>query len=402
MKNCTVLLISFVLAVSCGLSEVGKVVRDDNSNTIWGGPLVGTESGNQTLVPVCYMTAVEYPNGYDWRADQARETVRCSLVVYADGVPIMKIPVGADYKVSSDPDMHRMVGGHMYTDYSVDDETYVKRNGTLLFSYSAAERISGMHVCDGDVYTLGENRKGSGFSLRKNGEVKVQREEGCLLGPLRYDGDSLGFAFYEKILNAGGDIRRYYSVYGSFVSQVALREDIVTVWDVLRDHDELMLLASLYGIPQPVVIKGESMTALDMPAGASLVSGSIFKLGSKTGVEGVYKSSSGGIYNCIWVDGLRVTVFSPQALSGLCTYDDGVFCVLNPMGSSFSGKIYRAGEVFDMPQGYVCLGSQSMAVINGIMHVGMSSLTGERPLLWRDGQIDTLSLNGYISHISMN
>jgi hypothetical protein len=43
-----------------------------------------------------------------------------------------------------------------------------------------------------------------------------------------------------------------------------------------------------------------------------------------------------------------------------------------------------------------------MAVINGIMHVGMSSLTGERPLLWRDGQIDTLSLNGYISHISVN
>ena len=390
-----------MLAVSCGLSEVGEVEKDNDAGSIWGGPLVGTGSGNQTLVPISYVTMVEYPSGYDWRSDPARGTVRCSLAVYADGVPIMKIPVGAGYKVSSDPDMHRMIGGHIYTDYTEEDETFIKRNGTLLFSYSAAERICGMHVGDEVVYTLGESRRGRGISFRRNGEVLVQREQGSLIGPLRYDGDSLSFAFYEQILNAQGR-GRYYSVYGSVVSQVALREDIVTVWDVLRDHDQLVLLTSLIGVSQPVLIKGESMIALNMPPGAEFVSGSIFRLGSETGVEGVYKSSSGGRYNCIWIGGERVTVFSPQSLSGLCTDGDGVFCVLNPMDESYPGKIYRAGDVYDIPQGYVCLGSQSMAVINGIMHVGLSSLTGGRPMLWRDGQIDTIKVNGYISHISMN
>ena len=400
MKNLIVLLSVSSILLSCGLSEIGGLPSDDGKDSIWGGPIVGTGTGNQTLVPVCYMTAVEYPKGYDWRADQARETVRCSLVVYADGVPIMKIPVGADYKVSSDPDMHRMIDGHMYTDYTEDDQTYIKKDGSLLFSYSAAERIKGMHVQNGDIYTLGESRKGEGFSFRRNGEVKVQRERGSLVGPLRYDGDSLSFAFYEQILNIEGGARRYYSVHGSVVSQVALREDILTVGDVLCDHDELMFLATLFGVPQPVVIVGEKMIALDMPPGASLVSASIFKQGSRIGVEGVYRSSRGGRYNCIWIDGTLTAIFGSQTLSCLCIDGNGVFCVLNPLNASFEGKMYRAGEVFDMPKGYVCLGGQSVAVIGGIMHAGISSLTGERPLLWRDGQIDTLKINGFISHIS--
>ena len=40
-----------------------------------------------------------------------------------------------------------------------------------------------------------------------------------------------------------------------------------------------------------------------------------------------------------------------------------------------------------------------LSIINGILNVGLSSQEGSRPLLWRDGQIDTLSVNGYISGI---
>jgi hypothetical protein len=37
--------------------------------------------------------------------------------------------------------------------------------------------------------------------------------------------------------------------------------------------------------------------------------------------------------------------------------------------------------------------------VGGIMYVGLSSLDGGKPLLWKDGQVDSLKINGYISSV---
>ena len=82
---------------SCGIQEIGGEGKDPAGGGIWGGPVSGGQGGSGGLHTVCYMTALDYKKGYDWRSDQARETVKCSLVVFADGVPVMKVPVGTDY-----------------------------------------------------------------------------------------------------------------------------------------------------------------------------------------------------------------------------------------------------------------------------------------------------------------
>lgn len=390
------LLLSFVM-FSCGISEVNGSHSVDNQGNIWGGPLQGTGPEGGGLVPVCYMTAVDYLKDYDWRADQSKETIRCSLVVYADGSPIMKVPVGADCNVSSDPDMHRIVSGHLYTDYPSHGETIIKKDGTLLFSYPGEERIVGMHVRDADVYTLGESRSGEGFSFRKNGETIVLREKGTLLGRLNHDGDSLSFAFYDEIRNVDGNNRRYYSVYGNKVSQIALREDLLSVWDVFRERDDIIYVASLAGISQPVIVAGKEMFALDMPKGTSMTSCTLFKSGEKIGVEGVCRTITGARFGGIWLNGERLAIFPNLTVSALCTDDYGVYCALNPQDVSSPGKIYRAGEIFDMPPGYGCMSGHSLTVTAGIMQVGLSSLKGKKPLVWKDGQIDSVRVNGYIS-----
>ena len=48
---------------------------------------------------------------------------------------ILKIPVGDDYMVSDDPDMHRVLNGHLYTDFATDSETILKKDGKPLFSF---------------------------------------------------------------------------------------------------------------------------------------------------------------------------------------------------------------------------------------------------------------------------
>ena len=154
---------------ACGIVELES--GQSEGNGVWVSPSHGSgesdsDKGNPGPTPPrqsLYMTTVEYPKGYDWRQDLHRGSVRCSIVVYKEGKPIMKLAVGDEYHVSSDADMHRLVGCDLYTDYSTDYETIIKRNGQECFRYSARESIYGIKVVGNDVYTLGQSRSGQGF-----------------------------------------------------------------------------------------------------------------------------------------------------------------------------------------------------------------------------------------------
>ena len=64
-------------------------------------------------------------------------------------------------------------------------------------------------------------------------------------------------------------------------------------------------------------------------------------------------------------------------------------------------KIYRSGEVYDMPKCYTVMGTNPLAMVDGILHVGMTSVDGSGPAVWQDEEIKRLGFNGYISSISV-
>ena len=214
-------LISVILmSAACGLTELeGGSASGDGTGGVWGDlPQEGEADGFRQT---CYMTVFDYQKGYDWKANQGKESVRCSLVVYVDGKQKMKVPVGEAYETVDDPDMHRILDGHLYTDYSTDSETVIRKDGKLLFRYKGRESIRGMAVRGEDVYTLGQDRSGDGFSYRRNGEPLISRETGTVLGSLRVRDDSISFAFCESIHSAEGIIERYYHVNDGKINQVA-------------------------------------------------------------------------------------------------------------------------------------------------------------------------------------
>ncbi len=385
-------------AASCGLSEIGGEAPSGTDGGIWGGP-VEENNGEGILQQICYMTALDYQKEYDWRSDQARESVKCSLIVYADGRQIMKVPVGEEYETGADADMHRMAGGHLYTDYSTSEETVIKRDGRQLFRYSGREAIQGMCVSGDDVYTLGQNRNGEGFAFRKNGEAVIARDNGYIIGTLETYDDSLCFAFYENIKSAEGVIGRYYSVRDGKVSQIGLRDDIKKVWDIMHCDDFEMYVASLTGITAPVLFTKKGMTAIPIPAKAILLSVNLFGNEDNPGAEVMYRSGS-SIYCSIWQNGATVMTFpKDRTISSLCSPDDGVCCTVNPSSSS-PGMIYRCGELHEMPKDYSCIGGNAICMVNGILHVGLSSRANEGPIVWKDGEMETLKINGYIASIS--
>lgn len=395
---------AFVLCVglmltACGIHELGESVRD-TSEGVWTCPGMNVGSADPAKT-VCYITALDYQDGYDWRSDKEKGSVKCSLVVFADGVPMMKVPVGDAYHTSSDADSHRMIDGHLYTDFSTDVETVIKKDGREVFRYPGREFLQGMLVDGEDIYTLGHSREGEGFSYRKNGEILLEKASGRTFSRLHRDDGHICFAYSESIASALGSVERYYSVVDGVPQQAALREDVKKVWDLMSAGGEVCYLASLVGVQGPVLFQGESKLVLSLPQGSSLLTGRLSVSQDVVCVEGVISCRNLALAGILWRCDEHLYTFSPgTTVASWCVDGDGVFCVLNSKSPSVNGVIYRCGDIFEVPLGYVSVGENTMALANGILTVGLSSVNGGWPVIWKDEALDTIKVNGYISSVT--
>lgn len=90
-----------------------------------------------------------------------------------------------------------------------------------------------------------------------------------------------------------------------------------------------------------------------------------------------------------------------------------VSCGLREVGGQFSdpyddvwqgpGAEIKPGGVEETkkPECYTVMGTTPLAMVDGILHVGMTSVDGSGPAVWQDGEIKRLGFNGYISSISV-
>lgn len=389
-----------MMIAACGKEEIG-VGKRPAADGGWRNPSFSIDT-TENARKRCYVTGLDYQDGYDWRPDTEKGTVKCSLVVFADGVPAMKVAVGDEYLVSPDPDMHRVIKGHLYTDFSTDDETVIKKDGREIFRYAGREMILGMSVSDGDVYTLGKPRSGDGFSFRKNGEAVLERSSGSPFPRLQDTDGVISFAFSEMIQDADDMIERYYQYADGDVRQIAVREDVRKVWDVMMHEGRTCYLADMVGISVPVLVSGSGMKTMELTSGMRLVTCRLIPAGKSVIVEAIYSSNGTFLSSGLWKDGARHMLFGAgMTVGGICTSDDGVSCVLNSKYSGGGGTIFRCGETFTMPQGYICMGSNPLAMMDGILHVGLTSVRGGKPVIWMDGKTQELDINGCVCTLTV-
>lgn len=397
-----VFVVALASLVSCGLREIGESVASGDG--IWTGPgsvVVGNTSGKEGESKICYAVGVDYPDGYDWRADEEKGSVRCSLVVYADGIPLMKIPVGDEYEVSSDPDMHRIIAGSLYTDYSTDTETVIKRNGSTLFRYPGREMIVGMAEAEGDVYTLGQSRDGGGFSFRRNGEAVFEHPAGQLFPHLQRCEDSFAFAFYEQAEFEGAQICRYYHYLGGEVCQIHVQQGVETVWDMIFHDNEVCYVASVIGMTIPVLVTGDVVSPMGVTGKAEVVSCRFMSCGTGLNIEGVMSQGGKDLFSCLWSGAQMREVFQPgYTAASVYALEDHVACVMNAQGVFAKGTIYFDGRSWEMPGGYMSIGGPVLVIIDDKLHVGLTSEKGGYAAIWTEEKIKPLKINGFISHMS--
>ena len=399
MRRIMIMLPVAAVLMSCGLRETGE--RKDEED-IWTGPgfSIMEDGEGPFQKTVWYVTGFDYPDGYDWRNDPGDGSVRCSLVVFANAIPMMKIPVNEAYETSGEPDMHRMVDGNLYTEYVRDSVTVIRRNGRPFLEYTGEEKIYGLLVEGNDIYTLGQSRSGRGFTYRRNGRPLLSRDDGYVFEYFRRDSLGHCFAFCEPIKSVSGTVERYFICVGGKVSQIAVREDIKKVWDVTFHDGKLCYIASLVGVEYPVYVEGEWLYAMDVPSASKVQACRFVKGGNEPYIEGLIVSQNGLKTSGIWKGAECVEIFTQgMTVLSICAYDDGLHAILTtPAG--ISHFIYRAGKIFPVPEGYLVMGMNPMAMVDGILHVGLSPVAGGRPMVWRDGEIQELRLNGYVASVT--
>ena len=127
-----------------------------------------------------YLTAVRFPEGFDWEQDTCSVDGSVWLDLYRDTVLTASFPAGE----SIHPDMHRYRQGHLYADWSTAAETVLRRDGSELFRFEGRESLRGFLVLDGAVHTLGQDRDGNGLTYRIDGHAVFRSDEGTVLGDL--------------------------------------------------------------------------------------------------------------------------------------------------------------------------------------------------------------------------
>lgn len=375
-------LLSFCL-LSCGLEEIGTGVHS-NADGIWTGPPTG-------LNGQVYMTVLDYPDGYDWRSDP--DPVSCSLVMFSDGIPVLRIPVGDGHQVSKDPDRHRMIGGHLYTDWSDGICTVIKKDGRELFRYQGFETIVRMLVHDGKVHSLSKAEGSAGFIYRVDGEVVMRHDDARVFEHLYLYGDSVGFCFSRLVSEASGAVRRYYSVLDGCVEKVDVEGD---VWDMKMYPDGLYVLVSDSGCPLPVLICGDVREVLEPFLGTEFRSAEF--LDSDTLCVNIRYSAPGDSSptSLLWFGNGNWRQYLLEKTTAALCYDGQTICMIYNHSSGVPGKICIDYDMFEMPSGYDVRGVNPVACGESGIQVGLTSTSGGRPAVWTGGEVRELNVNGYI------
>ena len=199
MKKYLLLLLAAVIVWACdddwytvGAGRRGEY-RGGAPKGAYGISADGGPDGGQ---PHLYVCGVRYPDSYDWRRDEQKGRVACTLFLLKDDEPVLEIPVGEATHTASDSDMHRILRGHLYSDYISDCESFVLKDGEIVYSVKTREYVHSMILRGEEVLSLCRKCDGSGWTLRADGS-ELSSGQGNLLHGLCYvDGTPQG-SIYE-------------------------------------------------------------------------------------------------------------------------------------------------------------------------------------------------------------
>lgn len=378
--------------MACGMTDVGESVHM-NSDGIW----IGT--GVPDPENACYVTAFDYPEGYDWKSDPEKGKVKCTLVLFAGTKPILKIPVGDACEMSSDPQRHRVIGGDLYSDFSDGVTTVVKKNGRELYRYDGAEVVEKMLLHKGRIHSLCRPVSGAGFSYRIDGQSVIGRADGTFYDHISVYRDTVSFFFRRPVTSAEGVTDGIYQVRAGTVEKVDIG-NVFKVWDIALFKGELCRIVSCAEKDAPVMMADGKSSSVEYFRNRTIVYCHFIDSETRCAILRCHHTGSNLMTDFYWTsagewDAYRFT----QTFSCFHADDTGTYAVINPE-DDMDGIIFYGRRANNMPKDCHVRNTGCMTVIGEVMYVGLTSDKGGNPVLWTNEKRDTLDVNGYIASVS--
>ncbi len=415
MKTAFSICAMLLVALACAPEEFTLNLNVSRRSALGGGGGHGAGDGSDSTAVIpppagdtsVLVSAVEFPDDYDWQRDTAFGQVSGKILLLRGGVRILEIPAGAGGKASLDPDMHHLVGGHLYTEYSDGASTYVSRDGEKLFTFEGREYLRGILPMDGHLYTLSQRRDGKGFLLRQDGEVLLDKDAGIVLKSFRDYPDRESGALYE---NEGkvcfhyskgiGSERVWYSVQNLVESQIYLYDE--ELLDARFFGDELCVVSTAAGRGLKMTI-GKRQNIIQKAANPKLKGISLIKNGQEIlAIGGIafLQADRNPPQTCIWsYSGIKASAegeyrFVLDKESNVYMYGsdgDSGTAILN-------GRCERVSSIGGMTP-Y----SRRVAAMHGSqMYLALSPAdSSSATVIWSKGKTTLMRLNGFLTDIDI-
>ena len=374
--------------------------------------MVGQDSSGAVVIPPdgLFVTAVAYPEGYDWRRDTAHGSVRGRVLLLrarerAAFDTLLSLEAGPGKAVSLDPDRHHFAGGHLYTECFTESGTVYRRDGQTVLRVSEREYVRGILSLDGDLYVLSQRLSGEGFLLRRNWKPLLSYEEGRLHGSL---GD-MAFGRTGALFEEGGQACFFYQdpdggwhlVRGKEEEKVVLPKRVANVYDIRCLDGTVCLVCRTTGKHAPVLYVGNKKYDLTatVTAPSQLGSFSLFRYGDEVGFRGTFRLNwNQALYTGRWTRSRLV-----ESFPGTCFWlEDGSY-VLKQDGKVVAAR-HRTME-YSLPESGLLTMPQCVCTSPGALYLaltppGRGTGTAERPLLWADGERTEIGLNGCLTSVT--
>lgn len=312
------------------------------------------------------------------------------FVVFEDGTRV------SEYKLSApalDSDSHFLFVKSFFIVQTEGAVTTVYLNGIKAFSFPAREYVSSLIRRRDGVWTLGLDRSGDGFALRRDGTAVFSKSSGTP-GRLYEDQDHL---YFDYSMTVGGKTLRY----------------------LVKDGDDYALSAPFGGTLLAVTVSEGEMWFLESCSDGWLLScgEQQFIYQSRPGFgfrsAELYGSPGGGCAVVINLVALAVGMPAELVCSGEETWlkggGSGSYHYYNcepDVHISFTKDMSRLavssfdGENSETIEGVRFEGSRCAMQYEGQIYLACTPMDGSPPFIWKRGNMRmTLDLKGYLTGI---
>ncbi len=351
-----------------------------------------------------YTLGIEYPYSYDWQRDTAYGNVNCNIVLFASQKRVVEIPAGPGTEISADPDKHRIIDGHVYSDNATLGNTIIFKDGEEIFRYEGEERICGIISQDNSVYTLGQNQ--SGFTFRENGEILKSVTDGILVGDpfssatganglLYLDQEEVCYT-YETSYNG---TKEWHAVRGD--EETSVGSGMTNLFDARFIDGELHLCGTTSGYGDRAVYFYDGKTT---PLGSSYIkeasSGHITPAGDSVFfiMENVKEDGTIQKYLCK-SDGSVVTWRNDCSGIWVC---EEKYAWITQADNSCISAINLNGKNYYLDDSSAIMTGNCVLFEEGMLLIAATPIRQElSPVMWVNGKILAFALYGYLCGISL-